>query len=141
VLDGEELDKLANTSDHRKLAVAMLDLTNYEHDSLMTKSMEIIYRLFSAVEFLCQKACIVELITDGQTEQFATELRNRVHLIRMLSEWVIEEQDAPTFCEHLSTLQRHCFTDESFRFPHQVRPTVACLQLVLIHPNRSISEC
>ena len=94
VLGSEHLDTLThNSGKPGSFIAALLDLTNYEHEAIVVKSFEIIYRFFNATHTLFSEALRVQLLMNDESRKFAHYLDEHLPVLRRLGAGMVEESD------------------------------------------------
>ena len=94
----EHLDFLSKGDDEPGNFIAsLLDLTNYDHEKLVIKAFEILYRLFNATHTLFAESQRVQLIKCEESRTFSHYLDEHLPIIRRLGGGMVEKGEDAKF--------------------------------------------
>ncbi|KAL3860316.1 hypothetical protein ACJMK2_010455, partial [Sinanodonta woodiana] len=96
----------------------LLDLSNYKYDSMVTKSLDILNKLYSSQSDMFQLALEAQVLVTHDSARVHREVQRSLPVLRRLSKQKLNEQQVLLMNEILNELAEFCFLPKTPHEPH-----------------------
>ncbi|XP_023930445.1 inositol 1,4,5-trisphosphate receptor type 3 [Lingula anatina] len=115
----------------KSLKDLLLDLSHYEYDKMVTQSLYLLTRYFSAHDNLFKRAVQAQVVITDNSVRVLRDLQSKLPLMRRLIHSKMNDAQIQTMCSILDQLKEYCCLPEDPAQPHGINQDILYNQAIL----------